>query len=87
MKQNGGTIFLGRFVAFRSILENYLLEEICLELKITLKNVIKNVPGRIFADSKKKIQLHLRPFFNAVFHALSESVFIFFLSCLELEKS
>ena len=53
MKQNGGTIFLGRFVAFRSILENYLLEEICLELKITLKNVIKNVPEGIFDDSKK----------------------------------
>ena len=44
---------LGPFQAFRGILENCLLEEICLELKITLKNVIKNVPGRIFANSKK----------------------------------
>ena len=39
-----------------------------------------------FLPIPKKFQLHLRPFFNAVFHALLESVFIFFLSCLELEK-
>ena len=74
------------FVAFRSILENCLLEEFYLELKITLKNVIKVFQEGYLPITKKNIQMHLRRFFNAVFHALSESVFIFFLSCLELIK-
>ena len=39
-----------------------------------------------FLPIPKIFQLHLTPFFNTVFHALLESVFIFFLSCLELEK-
>ena len=39
-----------------------------------------------FLPIQKLFQMHLRPFFNAIFHALSESAFIFFLSCLEVEK-
>ena len=39
-----------------------------------------------FLPIPKLFKMHLRPFFNAIFHALSESVFIFFLSSLELEK-
>ena len=42
---------------------------------------------RHFCRSQEISEKHLRPFFNAIFHALSESVFIFFLSCLEVEKS
>ena len=41
---------------------------------------------RHFFRSLKYFQTHLRPFFNVVFNADSEYVFIFFLSCLELEK-
>ena len=33
----------GPFLAFRSILEKSLPEEMCLELKTALKNVLKNV--------------------------------------------
>ena len=36
--------------------------------------------------SQKISETHLTTFFNAVFHVLLEFVFIFFLSCLELEK-
>ena len=35
--------FSGSFQAFRSILEKSLLEELCLELKVALKNGLKNV--------------------------------------------
>ena len=38
----------GPFLAFRSILEKSLLEEMCLELKTALKNVLKNVQEAIF---------------------------------------
>ena len=40
---------------------------------------------RHFCQSQKYLAKHLRPFFNAVFNADSEIVFIYFLSCLELE--
>ena len=39
-----------------------------------------------FCGPKKKFKMYLRPFFNEFFNADSESVFIFFLSCLELQK-
>ena len=40
---------------------------------------------RHFCQSQKYLAYHLRPFFNAVFDADSEIVFIYFLYCLELE--
>ena len=40
------------FLMFRHILGKFLFEKMCLELKTALKNVLKNVPGGIFADSK-----------------------------------
>ena len=45
-------IFLGPFQAFRGILENCLLEEMCLELKTTLKNGLKNVQEAFLPISK-----------------------------------
>ena len=39
-------------MAFRSVLQDCLIEEICLQLKIALKNVFKIVPGVILADYK-----------------------------------
>ena len=39
-----------------------------------------------FCGPKKNLKKHLRPFFNEFINADSESVFNFFLSCLELEK-
>ena len=44
--------FWGAFMAFRSILQDCLLEEICFESKIALKNVFKIVSGVILADYK-----------------------------------
>ena len=35
-------------MAFRSILEKCLLEEMCLELKTALKNVLKIIPEAFF---------------------------------------
>ena len=40
-------------VAFRSILEKSLLEEMCLELKIALKNGLKNVQEAFLLIPKK----------------------------------
>ena len=40
---------------------------------------------RHFCQSQKYFQTHLRPFFNVVFNADSESIFSFFLSRLEME--
>ena len=40
-------------LAFRSILEKCLLEEMCLELKIALKNGLKNVQEAFLQISKK----------------------------------
>ena len=45
--------FLGQFQAFRGILEKCLLEEMCLELKIALKNGLKNVQEAFLQLSKK----------------------------------
>ena len=74
----------GQFLAFRNILEKSLLEEMCLELKTALKNVLKNVQ-EAFLSIPKIFQNYLRPFFNVVFNADSESIFSFFLSRLEME--
>ena len=56
---------------------------------IRIKNYIEKHPQKcsraIFAD-QKKFEMYLRPLFNVFFYADSESVFNFFLSCLELEK-
>ena len=43
---------LRSFEAFRSILEKCLLEEMCLELKTTLKNGLKNVQEAFLPISK-----------------------------------
>ena len=43
----------GPFLAFRSILEKSLLEEMCLELKTALKNVLKNVQEAFLLIPKK----------------------------------
>ena len=43
---------LGPFKAFRSFLEKSLLEEMCLELKIALKNDLKNVQEAFLPISK-----------------------------------
>ena len=43
---------LGPFKAFRSFLEKSLLEEMCLELKIALKNGLKNVQEASLLISK-----------------------------------
>ena len=40
------------FQAFRSILEKSLLEEMCLELKVTLKNGIKYVQEALLPITK-----------------------------------
>ena len=40
---------------------------------------------RHFCRSQKYFQTYLRPFFNEVFNADSESIFSFFLSRLEME--
>ena len=45
-------ILLGQFQAFRGILEKCLLEEMCLELKIALKNGFKNVQEAFLPISK-----------------------------------
>ena len=45
--------FSGPFLAFRSILEKYLLEEMGLELKNALKNVLKVVLEAISIASEK----------------------------------
>ena len=47
--------FSGSFKAFRSILEKCLLEEMCLELKIALKNILKNVQEPFLRTPPKKI--------------------------------
>ena len=49
--QNCFDIF-SQIVAFRSSLENCLLEEMCLELKIALKNVLKNVQEAVLLIPK-----------------------------------
>ena len=50
--QDVGAIFLGQFQGFRGILEKCLLEEMCLELKIALKNGLKNVQEAFLPISK-----------------------------------
>ena len=42
-----------QFLVFLGILENFLLEEMCLELKIALKNTLKNVQEPLLPISKK----------------------------------
>ena len=44
------------FLVFKRILEKSLLEEMCLELQIALKNGLKNVQGAFFADPKKILE-------------------------------
>ena len=44
---------LGPFKAFRSFLEKSLLEEMCLELKTALKNVLKSVQEAFLLIPKK----------------------------------
>ena len=46
-------ICLGQFQAIRGILEKCLLEEMCLELKIALKNGLKNVQEAFLPISKR----------------------------------
>ena len=72
-------------MVFRSISEKCLLEEMCLELKVTLKNGIKNVQEALLPITKIFAN-DLETIFKAVFNADSKSVFSFFLSCLERQK-
>ena len=64
----------GPFLAFRSILEKSLPEEMCLELKTALKNVLKNVQEAFLPTPKIVMRFH-----GKIFHVKKKSA-VFMIS-------